>query len=407
MTEALLTPDQAALCRADTAAAPAAGSLQIVHVITRFLRAGAEENTRLTCDGQVALGHRVWLLHGNQAMPEALARLDPRVRVIAVPGLVHPLAPGRDLMALWQLCRLLRRIDADVLHSHTSKAGILGRLAARMTGVPLVLHGVHILPFQNVGPVKKRLYLGLERLVSGYTHGYIAVSEALRSANLAAGLGRAGTNHVVASGMDLTRFRNPLPPPDLPPHQGLLVMVAAFEPRKRHLEFLPVFAGLVQRHPGLKLALLGEGPLRPAVEAGVARLGLQDQVIFTGFREDVAGWIAAADLCLLCSAHEGLPRVLVQYLAAGRPVVMTALPGAEVLLQPGVNGFILPKDAVSAMSEPVHRVLSDPELAARLQAGARAVDVSPWAAEAMVAGIERVMQGAMALRRAAAARRRA
>ena len=378
--------------------------MRIVHIITRLLRAGADENTTLTCNGQAEAGHEVWLIHGHDYLDEAVERVDPRVKVLCADRLMHPVDLPNDWRALWQIRAMLRDIGPDVVHTHTSKAGIVGRAAARLLPAPRpqILHGVHILPFVNVSPGKARFYRGLEAAVAPFTDAYIAVSEGMRSENLAAGLGRDENNFVVASGMDIDTFRQADAPADLPPHDGLIVMVATLETRKRHHEFLPVMAEVVKEHPRALLALLGEGRERAALEAQARDLGIADNVLFLGFRDDAPSWIAASDLCVLPSEREGLPRVGVQYVAGGKPVVITALPGIEAIVRDGENGFVVPIDDVAAMKEPVLRLLSDPELKARMGAASRQINVDRWAAPQMVAEIETIMKQVAATRRAAA-----
>ena len=180
--------------------------LRIAHVITRLINGGADENTVISCNQAVSSGHYVVLVHGAQTRPEILATVDERVKIVELPSLVRPIAPLGDMKALGDLVRTFHRLRPDVVHTHTSKAGILGRLAARAASVPVVVHGVHIVPFVNVGQLETFAYLKAERAVQGLTHAFIDVSPGLRDLCVTAGVGAPDRHHVVESGFDLSRF---------------------------------------------------------------------------------------------------------------------------------------------------------------------------------------------------------
>jgi len=381
--------------------------MKIVHVITRLIRGGADENTVITCNAQVCEGHDVWLLYGADSSPQMLAELTPQVHTSYVPSLRREIAPGSDARALFQLWRLTRSIRPDVVHTHTSKAGALGRLAGWLAGAPLIIHGVHILPFLNVGRASGVVYVGIERALAGLTHAFIDVSEGMRDGNLAAHVGRPSQHHVVYSGMDCNRFRHakPFTAQELSDLLGddaftdedapkTVLYAAVFEPRKRHLELLDAFARVAREAPHVRLLLLGDGRGRAGAEAKVAALGLKGRVHFLGHRSDIERWIATADLCVLSSEREGLPRVAVQYVMAGKPVVATRLPGLERVIQDGVSGYFVPLADVGQMSQPIVRLLQDDAQRRQFAAAARDVDLSDWSAERMVHAIEAVYSSA-------------
>jgi glycosyltransferase involved in cell wall biosynthesis len=366
--------------------------LKIVHILTRLLRAGSEENTLLTSAGQIASGHEVILLHGRDVLPENARRYAPGAKLIEAPSLVRSLNPVLDIAAYREIRRALIEMRPDVVHTHQSKAGIIGRLAAKSAGVPLVVHGVHILPFLGVGAVQKAVYLLAERAVAPMTHGFIHVSDGMMRACLDNGVGTAQPHFVVPSGFDLARFGKAEPAADLAelfrPHaDGLrpivIAMLAALEPRKRHLDLLRQCAGFLQKFPRVSLVFAGEGHLRPQIEALIAELHLENQVTLLGFRDDPDRIISAADLCIHCSEREGLPRTVIQYLAAGRPVVMFDLPGIEDLISRGVNGFVVPQGDWAALFDRLSTLILSSERRAEIAANARATDLRRWDARFM------------------------
>ena len=152
-------------------------------------------------------GHDVVLLHGDAVHSEIIAKVDPRVELIAgVPGLTRSISPVSDVRALLALTRRFRALNADIVHTHTSKAGILGRFAAWAAGVPAIVHGVHIVPFVNVGVAERFAYLALEKLAALVTSAFINVSAGIRDLCLSAGMGRPDKHYVVHSGFRSRSF---------------------------------------------------------------------------------------------------------------------------------------------------------------------------------------------------------
>jgi glycosyltransferase involved in cell wall biosynthesis len=373
--------------------------LRIAHVITRLVNGGADENTVISCNHAVRSGHDVILIHGAQTQPEILATVDARVKILELPSLVHPIAPLGDVKTLGDLVRIFRRLRPDVVHTHTSKAGILGRLAARAARVPVVVHGVHIVPFVNVGRLETFAYLTAERAVQGMTHAFIDVSPGMRDLCVEAGVGAPERHHVVESGFDLSRFRDARQPedwrdllrlaPDDPP-PPVVVMLAVFEARKRHLELLERLPRIAARFPEVRFVLAGDGKLRNAIDARVKTLGIERNVVLTGFHPHPEQLIALADLCLLASAREGLPRVLMQYLAGGKPVVASDLPCIDDVLRHDVNGLVAGSDDLDGLADAVISLLEDDARRARLARGAATTELSEWDAARMGERLEAV-----------------
>jgi glycosyltransferase involved in cell wall biosynthesis len=367
-------------------------------VITRFVRGGADENTLISCNGQVANGHSVHLIIGAEHSAAMLARLDPCVRVHIVPPLVRDIRPRKDITALIAMTALLRRLQPDIVHTHTSKAGIIGRLAATLSGADGVVHGVHILPFVNTNPVAAAFYIALEKICAMRTHAFVNVSQSMADIGLAHGIGAPQQHRVIASGMNIAEYRNaaPFSHAELASRLGggvaasraLLVCAAALEPRKRQFEFLDVFANVHAAMPSTHLALLGEGADEPRLRARVAALGLADAVTFAGFSNEVSRWIASASVCVFASEREGLPRTVVQYAMGGAPIVATRLPGIERVVIDRESGFLVDVDRLADMTGPIVRLITSPALAAHARDAAATIDFSPWDADRMIDDLE-------------------
>lgn len=308
--------------------------------------------------------------------------------------------------ALIALRALLRELRADIVHTHTSKAGVIGRAAALAAGTRGVVHGVHILPFVNVPVHEQVLYLGLEKLFAPGTHAFVNVSQGMQDLGLKYGVGAADRHHVVPSGMSIDQFRNAKPFTaaerterlGAAPSGPLLVFVAALEPRKRQYEFLDVLAEVILQVPDARLVLLGEGVDETRLRNRTAELGLAESVHFAGFSTEVERWMASAAVCVFASEREGLPRAVIQYALAGRPIVSTRLPGINAIVHHGKTGTLVDVDDLMGMVEPITRLLVNPAEADDMARAARQLDLSPWADRAMIEALERIYQSVLVRR---------
>lgn len=371
----------------------------IVHVITRLITGGAEENTILTCNHQARSGNPTYLVIGRSYDESTLATVDPAVNVIVVPSLVRNISPLKDGAALIRLMMLFWRLKPDVVHTHTSKAGIVGRIAALFVRGCAVVHTVHILPFLNVGRVEFLVYLFVERLTARWTKLFIHVSEGMHQSCLEHGVGLRSNHVVIESGMDVARFRSVERSPSwqaviksgiaVDDEEPLFVLISgALERRKRAKEFLPVLKTVKEAVPQAHLLIAGDGPLGAEIDQTIAELGLEASCHRLGFIDNLPEVIALADVCVHAAHREGLPRVVVQYVMIGRPVVAAHLPGLERVVREGETGYMVPTDSLESMAEPLIKLLRDPALRRRLGDAGRALDFSPWDAERMVVAID-------------------
>lgn len=372
--------------------------MRIVHIITRFVSGGADENTLLTCNHQAALGHDVWLVHGAEVADRMLRLMDDRVTAISLPSLVRDVHPVKDLAALARLARFFRRTRPDVIHTHTSKAGVVGRIAAMTVLDAKVVHSVHILPFTGEPLPKRLVYLALEKAATVRTDAFIDVSEGMRDLCLENSLGTPANHHVIFSGMDVESFCCAEPAGDLAGirrdgNEILLGYVAVLERRKRHRELVASLRPLLSSRANVHLVLAGEGPERPALEEAISAAGLEKQVHIFGFREDIPRFIAACDLCLFASEREGLPRSIVQYAIAGKPIVATYLPGIERIVREGKNGHVVGEQDFDGFSAKIENLVADAGRRSAFAATSAALDLSDWDAGEMVERIQQVYEG--------------
>jgi glycosyltransferase involved in cell wall biosynthesis len=368
--------------------------MRIVHILTRLLRAGSEENTLLTCAGQLAEGHEVVLMHGHEVAPDYALSRAPGAELLEIPELTREVRLPRDVAAFRHMRRALRQLKPDVVHTHQSKAGFIGRFAASAAGVPAIVHGVHILSFLGETGARKTAYLGLELAAARVTDAFIHVSEGMKAACLAHGIGTRRRNYVIRSGFDLRRFAEALPPDDwseilrLRPGEEkppVIAMLAALEPRKRHLELLRRLQGVLERFDRVRLVFAGEGHLHEEIQRSIDASGLQQRVALLGFREDPERIIAMADICIHCSEKEGLPRSVLQYLAAGRPTIMFHLPGIEEVISDGTNGLIVAQGDWQKFNDALVTLITDEKARKAIAVRAGQFDLGRWDAASMAA----------------------
>ena len=360
-------------------------SVRVCHVITLLELGGAQQNTLYTVS-HLGEPFRPSLVCG----PGGILDDDARrlgVPLQFVPSLTRPVRPDRDLAALLALARIFRRERPDIVHTHSSKAGILGRLAARLASVPRVVHTIHGYGFNaSRGWLQYRTFLALERLAARLTDRFIAVSRANLEEGVALGLFTRDRVSLIRSGVALREFesashdtglearRNGLRRELGLPENALLVgMVACLKPQKSPLTFVEVAARVARDVPDATFVVAGDGELRAAVERRAGELHLGGRLRLLGWRRDVPKVMAALDVLLHTSLWEGLPRVLPEAIAAGVPIVATSVGGTSDILKDGRTGIVRAPGDVEGLAAGVKRLLLDRGFARSLTEQARSV----------------------------------
>ena len=353
--------------------------MRITHVITRLIVGGAQENTIASVRGlREKPGLEANLIagptHGPEGSLESLVADDPHLLTI-VPQLVRPLHPWKDYLAWRRLTELFRERRPEIVHTHSGKAGILGRLAAARAGVPIILHTIHgpsFGPFQ--GPFANALFRTAERYAAQVTTHFIVVAEAMKQQYLAAGVGRSDQFTRIFSGFPLEPFLSSTNDLQLRAKFGLtpddivVGKIARLFKLKGHDDLLAIAPRLVRSCPRIKFLLVGDGPWRGRFENEVRALGLEKRVVFTGLvaPTDVPPLVGIMDLLVHLSLREGLPRALPQALAAARPIVAYDADGAREVCLENETGFLLRPGDLPGLYERLLRLAEDAALRERL-----------------------------------------
>jgi len=364
----------------------------ICHIITRFLNGGAEENTLLTCNYSAEIGDKVTLIIGSAHDKEILSKLDKRVKLVKINTLVRDISVFKDLLTLFKLIKILKKINPDIVHTHESKAGIIGRISARLTNIKLIIHTVHILPFSNVNVFKEKFYIFLEKTVSNFTHKFICVSKGMMNESLKNGIGSKKKYLVIHSGFDLQLFKKAKKNYNLinlknyrlnPKKYFVLLMIGAFEERKRQIEFLYIFKKLLDKNPNLILIFVGSGKLLKEAKKISEQINVNKNVYFAGFRKNPENFISLADICIMNSIREGLPRVVPQYLAGGKPVISTNLPGISEIIKNNKNGFIVNMNKSNDLKKKIELIINDKRIYKKMCNFVQKTDLSNWSHKSM------------------------
>lgn len=346
--------------------------IRIVRIIARLNVGGPAIHVSLLTEKLCPPAYTSTLVCGSIAADEgdmtyyAEAR---GVQPVIVPQLGRSLHPLRDLVTIWKVYRLLRQLQPDVVHTHTAKAGFVGRIAARLAGVPVIVHTFHGHVFQGYfSPLMTRVFLLLERLTARFSDGVITLSEDLRRDLVETyRITRRGKITVLPLGLDLTPFTA------MPRHAGtfraaygipasapLIGIVGRLVPVKNHALFLEAAVRIRAAMPDARFAIIGDGELRAALEAQVAALGLRDAVIFTGWLRDLAPVYSDLDTLVISSVNEGTPVSIIEALAGGCPVVATAVGGLRDLLEGGALGALVPSGDAARLADAIQTMIAHP-----------------------------------------------
>ena len=363
----------------DTASFPGSdqGSIRVLRAISRLNVGGTAIHTILLTEGMRGSRYKVHLVCGREDPGEGnmldLAEKRGIVPTI-IPELGRRIHPWRDMVALWKLYRLMRRERPHIVDTHAAKAGTLGRLAARLAGVPIVIHTFHGHVLEKYfGTIGSWWFRTVERWLARRTDRIVMVSRQGRGELISLGIVPPEKITYLPLGLELESFAEYSDPqPTFKEELGLgqedhlVGTVARLVPIKGVEDFLRAAADIVETRSDTWFAIIGDGRLRPHLEEEAKKLGLEGRVFFTGFRRDLPRVYASLDVVVLSSYNEGLPVTIIESMACGKPVVATDVGGVAELVEDETTGFLVPEREPGVLAERVDFLLSRPDLLARM-----------------------------------------
>ena len=383
--------------------------MKIVHIITRLIVGGAQENTLLSCEGQHAHGHEVTLITGPAIGPEGslLERAQSSgYRVEIIDEMRRAISIPRDYRTYRQLTSLLRELNPDIVHTHSSKAGIIGRWAAHAARgknkTLAIIHTIHGLAFTaSTKAFVNFAYRMLEKWTAPITDKIVCVADSMRDQSLAGGVGKPSQYVTVYSGMEIGPFMHP--PIDrrtirrqwgIKDEQIIVGTIARLFDLKGHEDLLDLAPDLCRQFPQLRFMWVGDGSLRGAFEKRIAEMNLKDRFILTGLVPPtrIPELANAMDILVHPSRREGLARALPQGSLCGCPCVTYDIDGAKEGVIDGQTGFVVPPFDKAKFGEALATLLVDQSLRQRMGSVGREFASKRFGADVMVDALEREYQ---------------
>ena len=388
--------------------------IKVAHVITRFDKGGSAENTFLTVRGLDKKKYEVLLIKGLSqesvigekeaaAVDENLKEAERNgVRVLTLPFLVRSIAPLNDFSALFNLMKIFWQERPAIVHTHTSKAGILGRWAAFFAKVPVIVHTPHGHVFWGYfNKWKTSVFVFLERLTARITDSIITLTEHEKKDHLRFAIAPETKFTVIHSGVDLSKFSGVTVDAfemkkKLGISEGTFVVgtVGRLTPVKGQRYLLEAATKVLQQRPDTAFVFLGDGELLTELTEMASSLGIKDHVKFLGWRPDVADVMATFDVFVLPSLNEGMGKVLVEAMAMGKPIIASNVGGIPDLVTHGLNGLLVPPADADAMADAIVTLHGDPSKAKRMAEKGNLI-AAGYSVDAMIQKIDRLYTESM------------
>jgi glycosyltransferase involved in cell wall biosynthesis len=381
---------------------PEGSPIRVLRVIARLNMGGPALHVTYLARGLASRGYETTLVAGDVARgEESMAFVAERagVEIVPLPGLSRELSPLRDAVAAWRVAQIIRRVRPDIVHTHTAKAGAVGRMAALLAGPgrrPVVVHTFHGHVLRGYfGRVGTLLFRAIETVLARTTDRLVAVSPAVRDELVALRVAPERKFSVVRLGIELEpRVRFDGDAAEVRRRHGIGAdkFVVGWFGRmtavKRTEDLLTMLAGVRERGVDALLLLVGDGDDRERLEQRAHDLGLARSCLFVGYQEDVAPWYAICDAVVLTSASEGTPVTIIEALAAGRPVVATRVGGVPDVVEEGETGFLVRPGDTHALAERLEILARNPERRAAMGAAGRERVLRRYAVDRLVDDID-------------------
>jgi glycosyltransferase involved in cell wall biosynthesis len=353
---------------------------KVLHIITRLDRGGSAENTIITVTGLDKTKYDITLIKGptfeskmsKEEYISVMANLKNAqlkgVKLLNIPFLLRRINPFFDLLTFFSLYILLIKENPTIVHSHTSKAGLLGRFAARLAGVPIIVHTPHgHVFFGYFGPFKTKIFILLEKLAARLTDKIITLSNREKEDYLSFKIAEEDKFSVICSGVGLNKFKeSPLSEKQnlkkelgIPENSIIAGTAGRLVPVKGPEFLIKAARYIISRYPDAYFIFTGDGPLEQDLKRRALKMGISENIIFLGWRDNIAQIISIYDIFVLPSLNEGMGRVLAEAMALGKPIVASNIGGIPDLVIHGDNGFLVPPKNPKQLAKYIQVLIED------------------------------------------------
>ncbi|OGR56854.1 MAG: hypothetical protein A3I11_04120 [Elusimicrobia bacterium RIFCSPLOWO2_02_FULL_39_32] len=347
-----------------------------MHIITSLEVGGATKNTLHTVANLNRERFEVSLVHGAEGYLVNETKNIKNLKSYCAKYLIRSIHIFKDVLCLFELAKIIRECKPDIVHTHSSKAGILGRIAAYISNTPIIIHTIHgfgFNPYQN--PITRKLFILLEKWAAKINQILIAVCEDNVRVGLALGIGSKKKYRLIRSGVDLQGIRDQLKNSNvadlkkkflIPFNSKVVTSIAALKTQKNPFGFIRIAKDIEQQVKESQFLMVGDGNLRLETEKNIKIAGLENKIKILGWIENIPDILAVSDVIVMTSLWEGLPRVAIEACAAGKPMVAFAINGLCELLKNGENGFLIEPNNYTKMADKIISILKDDNCIHRL-----------------------------------------
>ncbi len=351
--------------------------INILYIITKLELGGAQKQLLELVRGLDKDKFNPCIIAAREGFLTQEAGNIPGVQLIRCKFLERPIRPVKDILALFFIYRFIKNNKIDIVHTHSSKAGILGRLAAKAAGVRIIIHTVHGWSFHDhQSPVFYYLYSFLEKVCAYLSNAIIVVSDFDKKRALQKGIGERDKYRLIRYSVDRVNFRKGASPLTVRKEFGLSVSdlvvgtIACFKPQKAPLDFIKIAGAVNKDLPGVKFLFVGDGVLRKDIRALINKLGLEKQITLTGWRRDIPAVLSCLDVFVLTSLWEGMPIVALEAIASCVPVIVTDTGGVGEIIVNGKTGHLSRPGDIQFFRDRLKELLMNPGLRKEFAAAA-------------------------------------
>ena len=385
---------------------------KIVHIITRLDKGGSAETTLQVVSLLNREKYEVFLVHGltlesnmgvteQEALARDLSLSEKRgVRVFTIPSLVRRISLNNDLLAFISIYRLIKRIRPHIVHTHTSKAGVIGRLASYLAGVPIIIHTPHGHVFHSYyGCILTKMIVFVERIMSLMTDKITALTDKERDEHLEQGIASIEKYIIIHSGVMLQQIMNKdidietgRKKLGIPQNSNVIGSIGRLVPVKGHKYLVSAAKIVTKEFDNAVFVFVGDGYLESILERQAESLGIRENIIFAGWRSDVIDVLGLFDIFVLPSLNEGMGKVLIEGMALGKPIVASSVGGIIDLVKNGDNGILVPPRDSDALAEAILKLIRNKNLAHELGKNGKAKVYPEYDTLVMIKQIEELYE---------------